>query len=172
MNKRGISPIVASVMLILITIAAGLIITQFVIPFVKNNLNRSTECLPFRGYLKFDESLEGNCYTEGKIFIVIKRGNFEKLSLEQGDKAIKDADIAGAQIALSSASETISLKIPSNEIFIKDSTSKESRLPAAGGIVKYETATNTNYNKAQIYVILSNGRVCERPSDEISLTPC
>lgn len=64
-NKRGVSTIIATVLIILITIAAAGLIAQFIVPYVKNTLSKSSECLDYGNYFKFEDSIgdkEYNCY--------------------------------------------------------------------------------------------------------------
>src|SRR3989344_3323596 len=57
-KKRGLSPVVASVLLLLLTVSAVIIVAQFVIPFVKTSLQKSTECVDFANYFSFQERLK------------------------------------------------------------------------------------------------------------------
>src|SRR3989344_5050863 len=68
-KKRGVSDVVATVLILLLTVAAVGVIAQFIVPFVKNNLESSTECLDFQNYFAFQEkfvnstsSVSYNCY--------------------------------------------------------------------------------------------------------------
>lgn len=61
-NKRGISPIIATVLVIMMTAAAFAIIAGVIVPFVKNSLYKGTECIPYKGFYTFDESFGYNCY--------------------------------------------------------------------------------------------------------------
>jgi flagellin-like protein len=66
MNRNGLSAIVATIMIILLTVSAAGIIMGFVVPFVRDGLQESTECVAFQEYYKFNEDvgLESgtNCY--------------------------------------------------------------------------------------------------------------
>lgn len=63
-NKKGISAVVATVLIILITVAAVTIIWAAIIPMVKDNLDRGTICLDAmsqlnilnKGYTCFDDA--------------------------------------------------------------------------------------------------------------------
>ncbi len=64
-KKRGVSTIIATVLIILLTIAAAALLAQFIVPYVKDSLSGSTECLNYRDYFQFKEKLENidyNCY--------------------------------------------------------------------------------------------------------------
>ena len=62
-NKKGVSDVVASVLMIMLVIVAIGIIYSFVVPFVKNSLQKSTECLSYKESYLFDESFPFNCYS-------------------------------------------------------------------------------------------------------------
>ena len=55
MDKRGVSPVIAEILLVMLTIAAIGIVAGFVIPFVQNTLTKSTECTNYNDYFKFQE---------------------------------------------------------------------------------------------------------------------
>jgi len=83
-NKRGISPIIATVLTIMITIAAVAIIAGFVVPFVKNSLQKSTECLPYKEYYLFDESFGYNCKDNANnLYAFSIKASFDKALSEK-----------------------------------------------------------------------------------------
>ena len=74
-DKKGVSDVITTILLILISITAIAIIAAFVIPWVKNSLDKGGSCL---------ESLESmaividdSCYTETETRVKIKFGNQE-----------------------------------------------------------------------------------------------
>jgi flagellin-like protein len=62
-SKRGLSGVVVTALLILITISAIGIIAGFLIPFVRENLEE-TNCFEYRDYFEFDESFNLGCFHE------------------------------------------------------------------------------------------------------------
>src|SRR3989344_3770324 len=85
-TKRGMSPVIATVLIILLTIAAVAIIAGILIPFTRNSLTESTECLPYIDYFKFEESfdLNGeefryNCYNESLYGASVRANSDEDL---------------------------------------------------------------------------------------------
>jgi len=62
MFKRGVSPVVATVLLLVLTIGLAAIIFAFVIPFVQDQLGNSKACLkvqlPLQTDLKQDSHLK------------------------------------------------------------------------------------------------------------------
>ena len=174
-KKRGVSAVVATVLIILVTIASVGIVARFVVPFVKNNLQEGSECVPYRGYLAIDPSFDLTCYnvssTSFKYGITVKASG--KASLAENMK--------GIQIVLSSRSngESNSLKVLEgsasssdvNGVKMLDSESAI-EIPKAGETRTYVVnGGNKAYSILEIYPVLENGRVCER-SDKVDVDLC
>ena len=105
-NKRGIEALVATVLLVLITIAAVGIIWGAVMPLIKSNIQSSQKC--------FDADLE------------IKQGGYTcfdssvpqvKVQVGRGEKA---TDISDIQIQLSSAGTSKSIKASNESVSPND----------------------------------------------------
>ena len=83
-NKKGISAIVATVLIILITVAAVTIIWAAIIPMIKDNLSGSTVC--FDASAALSVSRDYSCYNSSSNVtrIQVKRttGNFDLVSLD------------------------------------------------------------------------------------------
>ncbi len=60
MNRRGVSPVIATVLLIVLTIGLVAVIFSFVIPFVNDQLGNSKACLAVLGGIEFADS-KYNC---------------------------------------------------------------------------------------------------------------
>ena len=60
-KKKGISEVVATMLLVLLAVLGVTIIAGFVVPYIKDNLS-STGCFKARDYYKFDNSFGFNCY--------------------------------------------------------------------------------------------------------------
>lgn len=79
LNKRGVSGVIAVVLLILLTITAVIVLSAVLIPFAKNNLNESTRCGDVREGLTIVSSK--TCYDDTvdseKTDIRIRRGNID-----------------------------------------------------------------------------------------------
>ena len=61
MFKRGVSPVIATVLLLVITVVIASIIFAFVIPFVNKSLGNSKACLNVLDGIEFPES-RFNCW--------------------------------------------------------------------------------------------------------------
>jgi hypothetical protein len=67
MEKKGLSAVVVTVLLIFITTVAGVIIAGYLVPLVRDNLNEGSECFDFREYFTFDDQFDYNCYELDKV---------------------------------------------------------------------------------------------------------
>ena len=75
-KRKGLSEVVSTVLVVLITIVAVAFVANLAIPFVKNNLQSSTECLSARDYFKFDDSLGYTCYDQNGLYgFSVQAGN-------------------------------------------------------------------------------------------------
>jgi hypothetical protein len=167
--KKAVSTVVATVLMILITVVAGLIVAQIIIPFVRENLNRSTECTKYPGYFIFDETMGGNCYTNDQVVINVKRKNF----VSELDGSVNlDNNVVGIDAVLFSNEGSKKVRIPSNDVLMGDGSNI--RLPKPGGVVMYNISDvlAASYLKAEVHVVLNSGRVCESPSDVITIPKC
>ena len=77
--KKGLSPVVSTILLILITIAAVVLIAGFAIPFVRNNLDESKVCFDASEQLKINTEEEITCHSvvNKNVSIQISRGTKE-----------------------------------------------------------------------------------------------
>lgn len=76
-NKKGISPIIATILLILIAIFAAMLISSVVIPLVKESIGEGGECFKTIDQLKIDTQSGYTCYsgsTPKIVNITVQRG--------------------------------------------------------------------------------------------------
>jgi len=67
-NKKGIEPVIATVLLIVITIVAVALVVSFIVPFVQKQLQSSQVCYNARIEVKADES----CWDSVKNVTIVK----------------------------------------------------------------------------------------------------
>ncbi|MGB9707966.1 MAG: archaellin/type IV pilin N-terminal domain-containing protein [Candidatus Pacearchaeota archaeon] len=103
MNKRGIEPVVATVLLIVITIAAVALIIAFVVPFVQKQLGTADLCYKANG-IQLDSA--ATCYnqTTQNVTLKIVWGGNEALNLTK------------VRVSVSNATKTNSLEISREEL--------------------------------------------------------
>ncbi len=170
-NKRGISQVVATVLIILITISAVAVLYAFIVPFVKNSLSRSTECMPYQEFYTFDES-GYNCFNSTLYAISIKT---------KFDKSLAN-DTDSLKIVLTKENglnKIIDIKngAPSSTeeegIFILGSAYENLRLAGAGGIITYVyNSPDEEFVSTEVYPVLKSGRICADVKEEIKLISC
>ena len=176
-GKKGVSPIIATVLIILITIAAAAIIAGFVVPFVKKNLNESTECLDFEGYYEFKEKMtfEGEELQYNCFDVTLKEYGFSILSKKVDGEKIKGLE--GFNLVLYKENkESIVLDIREGKIkervSILDDDEEILSIPKQGELITYIYDSNeqAEFKIMEIYPIIK-GKTCEK-SDEIEIIYC
>lgn len=174
-KKRGVSAVVATVLIILVTIASVGIVARFVVPFVKNNLAEGSECVPYRGYLAIDTSFDLTCSQSSGDHINYG-ATVKVVGKEKGER-----NVTGIQIVLSSreTGESNSIKALSGAASSSEANGVKMykslgtiEIPRTGETRTYVVnAGSKTYSILEIYPILDNGRVCER-SDKVDLEIC
>ncbi len=179
-KKRGISPVIATVLLIVLTISAIVLIAQFLIPFIRDNLKKSSECVPYQDHFNFEEKFDTpqgevryNCYDSKGLYGASVRAStlnnasdntvvgFDLIFIRE-DSSI----IASARSGANTDSEEGGIRM------LRIATTNI-RIPSQGEVQTYVVNGSSEeiYTRAEIYPVLKNNRVCER-SDSITLTPC
>jgi flagellin-like protein len=177
-NERGISPVVAAVLLLVITVVAGALIMSFVLPFVKQNLDDSGGCLEVLEGIEFAQS-QFNCFDD--------KGNSNPLDDETGFSVkINHESVDGFRVGLidSSGSSTVYTITSDNVGGSTVGTSLEKirmvgsgasgygaalKFPDIGGQRSY--VANAEYSEAEISPVLIDGDVCS-VTDRVDFEPC
>lgn len=174
-NKKGVSTVVVTVLLILITIAAVVLLANAIIPFVKNNLAKSSECLDYKDYFKFQEvmSFNGadyrfNCYNDS--------GYYGFSIMNQGSGKSGSGTPAGFAIVFSDGKTTKRMDIKDGDsvgdVRMLGSSLTKIIVPELGGIQTYVyNSGGESYNSMEVYPLLENGRICDK-SDSIGIIKC
>ncbi len=163
-NKRGVSTIVANVIIIMLTLLAIVIIASFVVPFVRDNLNKSTECIDYRNYLEFNRNLNYNCIdiNGNYLFSVTNKGNNGLDENFKGFKAVFYGSDISKGIEVSESSVNVEVKGIPDIVTV----------PKAGETYSYNYTDSNQYDYIELYVLLQSGRTCETSNDKITLKGC
>ncbi|MEM4271537.1 MAG: archaellin/type IV pilin N-terminal domain-containing protein [Candidatus Pacearchaeota archaeon] len=174
MNNKAISEVVTTVLILMLTVAAIGVIAGFVVPFVKNSLQKSSECLGYDNYFSFSESglncykISGQNYLHG---VSVSAVNDKKLS-ENIDGLVLVLKAPNAE------SKTIAIKsgAASLEVWMLEKTAQgivhaDVIIPAPGETRTYVYNSNRQFNYAEVYPLLKSGRICEK-KDTINLIKC
>ncbi len=166
MNKRGISPIIATVLILIITFVAISILAVFVIPFVSENLEGSEECINTLGDVKFDET-PYNCYVDG--------GDKNRTGFSV---RVNGEEVAGIKVSLfkDGTSEVMEIMngTDGNSLGIKIrmlSSGFDTKLnvPSKGGVRTY--VADGLFDELEVNAILKSGKLCD-VSDSIRVNTC
>ncbi len=173
-KKKGVSEIIATVVILFVTVATVSILSVFIIPFVKNKLNSSTECISYKNYFTFDESFNYNCNSRNLYAFSIKaQTTTQNISSNiKGFDLILKAEGSSKKISIinnadSSCSEN-GIKI------LGKSCPSLLKVPAEGEtqtFVYNKSSAEKDFTLVEVYPYLNSGKSCEK-SDEIKITLC
>ena len=159
MDKKGISAVVATVLIILITVAAVTIIWAAVIPMIKNQIAGGTQCLDAVSQVSVKTEGYTCLHDNGKIQLQIARG-------------AKDFDLADIQILISEGGDTQS-------ILLSTGTSGGTTVLSGFGsneeiVVNTTDSDYENATKVEIAPIVAVGNTQETCgiSGSVSLSAC
>jgi len=180
MNKRGVSAVIAAVMLIMITVVAAGLIFTFVIPFVNQQTEGATECFDVFGGLEFG-STAYNCYVESSTSGCGDAGGSACYDSTGFSVKVTKDGIAGVRVSLVSEGSSDIFDIKEAEsfsdlrMFGDDDTGSAFQynvlleFPQSGGMRTY--VAKGIYENAQVGAILENGNFCDF-SDSVIFNEC
>ncbi len=161
MLKRGVSPVVATMLLLVITVLLAALIMTFVVPFVQDSLGDSKECLQVLDGIEFAES-EFNCFSSDETGFSVK---------------VKKEKVSGFKISLidnednADAIEVTEGVSGGNAIRMKGIINYNTDLEVASSGGQRTYVASEVYSKAEIAPLGETGKVCE-VADIIEFTPC
>ena len=167
MNKKALSALIATVLLILLSIAAIVILSSAIIPFVKEKMSEAQECseiIKTADALAIDAENGFACYYDEnglKAKITIHRGNIEikgvRIAVRGGGDS-KIVDITEGTLT------DVKLLTPTGE-------TTNLVLPGKGGEKTYIISNVNAAESAIIAPIMPSGQMCKE-TDEIDLEKC
>lgn len=164
MKKRGLSEVVAVLGIVLVTFAAVVLLIGFIVPYVKTNLNKGSECLSYREYFIFERENGFNCFNQenGEYWISVRAKTIDNESASK---------IGGFKISFNkqTENEVVSISDGSSEANVRMVYGNNLlTVPKGGEIKTYAYRSVNTFSRAEIYPVLSSGRVCEM-SDYVDL---
>jgi len=152
-NKKGISAIVATVLIILITVAAVTIIWAAIIPMINNQLESSTFCLDAVSQISLVDA-GYTCWDDVKknVSIQVRHG-------------AKDFVLADIQVLVSAGGSTTSFLATKNGTLSDGSAITSNNLPGPNGetVLKINVTgidvTSNSIDKVQIAPVVKTGAV-------------
>ena len=175
-GKRGLSTVVATVLILLLTIAGVAIIAGVIIPFVRDTLPKSTECIETGGYFSFEESISVggeefnyNC-REGSLYGASIRSGVDK-DLEEVIDGFEIVFVWGDgnsdKVSVREGKQSLNFGLRGNAL------GSVINLPKSGEVKTfvYDSSGGISSGRMEIYPVLKSGRICEI-NDEISIIDC
>ncbi len=155
-NKKGVSDIIITVSMILISIIAVGVISAFVIPMIKSQLAKSSACMALREHYKVRTDISATCYTlNGEVKLSIQRGSEKEDALGFLVTIFSNTGDASAYRVLNDTAEYSA--IPG--------------VPAKGGARVYNFSIIGNVERVTIATILPNEETCD-PIDYSGIKKC
>ena len=147
MNKKGISAIVATVLIILITVAAVTIIWAAIIPMISENLDKATRCGDATSQLTLKEDY--TCWNGENMSVQVSRGSgpFDLadikviLSIDGNDENYMVLDNAGAGTSTRGYTEADFPEINENKVFVMNNTNRPDTVRVTPVIVSGQVLT-------------------------------
>lgn len=165
MYARGLSTVVATVLVISLTVIIGALLAAFVVPFVRDSLSGSTSCVNVQDYYTFDSSLGHNCYTPSSVIVSIA----ERTAREGV------TPVVGFNLVLQGAGGVSTLfearNATGNNLMGLQSEMYPG-LPGSGNSKTYRNVTSTRYTSAQLSAVLASGKSCPQQGGTITLRLC
>ena len=162
---RGLSAIVATVLILMLTILAGSLIAGFIVPFIRDGLSKSTSCVNYQTYFTFDDSLGFNCYRGANYFVSIKADT---------DRALQEG-ISGFDLVFAGkegSAQRVSARSVVNPVLQLVNGSSYTHFPGAGDSVTYIYDSGLALREVRLYTVLADGTVCKQQTGIVSFTPC
>jgi len=164
-SKKALSPIVATILLVLLTFSTVVIIAKFIIPLVTRNLNSGSECFSFSDYFYFEKEFGYNCYQD------IDGAWLTAVSV--GATAAEDEDssqVAGFQLGFTKEGDSIGIEVKEGYavsddvggIRMLDRSMTKIEIPKSGEVRTYVYKSNLLYSNVNVYPVLKSGRVCDK----------
>ena len=172
-NRKGLSEVIATLLIILLSVALIAILAQFIVPFIRDSLNKSTECLNYNEYFTFQEvfsskggDLRYNCNTDNLTGFMVRA------------KTDNESGLIGFNVVLLGevSSKRLDIRnLPRNgPLRMLNSGLSNIRVPLPGETMTYVYEKQTGeeqFISAEIYPVLNSGRICDL-GDTIKLIAC
>jgi len=175
MNKKGVSAVIATVLLIMITVVAAGVIFSFVIPFVNQQTEEASDCFEVFGGLEFANT-GYNCYvdtsTDYAENVCGANGASQCYNKTGFSVSITKEGVIGLKVSLISEGSSDIFDIVGGSTFASlemlDGT-LTLEIPQSGGIRTY--VVDGIYESGKISAVLENGKACEA-ADSIIFRKC
>ncbi len=175
LGKKALSQVVATLLIVLLTVVSITIIGGFIIPFVKEGLSESSSCLDYKDYFKFQEKFDFagatyryNCDSGNDLYGVSVKASASQESISE---KINGFEILFYNGQGSNKIDFVAGEVNENLWMLDKAETTPLNIPNSGEIITYVYSSAESYNKMEIYPLLKTGGACEI-TDSIEIKPC
>ena len=158
MRKRGLSTVIATLLIVMLTIFSAVIIAGLIIPMIKDNMAKSKGCYDVRDSFIIDMETGLTCYNDDSTSVMVKM--------------VKQSSIKGFIFMLSSSSENkryevIDGSVVTDEVKMYNISKTEIRIPKEQG--EAETYIfDVKADNVKLALVLQDNNVCEGMEEKIA----
>jgi flagellin-like protein len=169
-QKRGISPVIATVLLLLLTLVIAGILTYYVLPFVNNTLKGSGECFELLNTIELEQNkyscyyVPGGSSTQARTAFTLRVDYAQSIDLKV--IAYKPRRTSGESFVLKNG---VDYPSGTDVRMLDKGWSDPLDIPSNGMIRTYVLVGA--YEKIEVNPILKSGKVCNEQRS-IILPPC
>jgi FlaG/FlaF family flagellin (archaellin) len=169
-DKKGISEVIATVFIIMLTVIAVAVIAAFVVPFVKNSLQKSTECFEYTGYFSLDSSSGLNCWMQNETSYL--HGAYIKtLAGKNISEGLEGFVLVFYSLGGEAKTMTVKPGPSSGELWILNKAGQDINIPNSGEAKTYIYNSTAKFDSVEVHPVLKSGRICAE-KDSIELVKC
>ncbi len=150
MKKKGVSPVIATVLIVMITVMAVGILASFVIPMIEDMLEGSTSCFEVMDHIEIVDDIQYTCYNSS--------AGAEETRVRVR-RAMEDVDVDGIYVELDFETyEIIEDPHPKVDMLDRDGDEANAKLPKAGARTYIFDEVS---ERVEVGIILPGGSICE-----------
>ncbi len=163
--KRGLSPVITTILLILLSVAAVIIIAGVIIPFVRDTTKEGKECFDAMDQLSINTESGYTCYYNNGS------NNIANITIKRGTK---ETALIGFIIAVSGGGNSKTFEIKEGKVEgvrMIDGT-EDIKIPGKGEERTYSITTDLpRVDYAEAAPIMEDGKMCN-PTDKAEISAC
>ncbi len=169
-QKRGISPVIATVLLLLLTLVIAGILTYYVLPFVNNTLKGSGECFELLNMIELEQNkyscyyISGDSNPQPRTAFTLRVDYAQPIDLKV--IAYKPRRTSGESFVLKNG---VDYPAGTDVRMLDSGWDNPLEIPSNGQIRTY--VLMEAYEKIEVNPILKSGKVCNEQRS-IILSPC
>ena len=164
--RKGVSPVIATVLLVVLTLVAVGILAAFLIPFVNDSFKDSKECFDVLGKVKFDMDSPYNCRVNGATGGTASATGFSvRMDTDQvfALKAVFTKSGRGNTYDIENGTVTEGIRM------LNGAVGGNLEVPFKGGVRTY--VANDWYDRVEISAVLKSGAVCDM-REKLTVNDC